>query len=194
MMDRKATVVRKTKETEIDLELNLDGDGSFTGTTGIGFLDHMLELLAKHGDFSLILRCRGDLSVDGHHTAEDIGLSLGQAFSQALGDKRGIARYGSLALPMDEVLVLCAVDISGRPGFFADLNFSTEKIGQFDTQLVGEFWQAFANQANITLHLRQLAGGNSHHLAEAVFKGTARCMKTAVGIEGEKVPSTKGVL
>lgn len=146
-MKRKATVVRKTKETVIDLELHLEGEGSFTGTSGSGFMDHMLELFAKHGEFTIILGCNGDLNVDEHHTVEDIGICLGQAFSQALGDKRGIARYGSLTLPMDEVLVMCAVDISGRPGLYTDLRFSTEKVGQFDTQLVTEFWQAFANHA-----------------------------------------------
>ncbi len=194
MKERKGFVERSTKETQIKVSLLLDGAGKFTGTSGVGFLDHMLDLLSKHSGFTLELEAQGDLQVDDHHTVEDIGLSLGQAFQEAVGDKRGITRYASLALPMDEALVLCALDISGRPGFYYQVDFNTEKIGQFDSQLVEEFWQAFVNEAKVTLHIRELAGRNSHHLAEAIFKGMGRILRKAVTIEGKELPSTKGVL
>lgn len=187
-------VERSTKETRIKLELTLEGQGLFRGKSGIGFLDHMLDSFAGHSGFNLSLEAEGDLFVDDHHTAEDIGICLGKAFHQALGDKKGIARYASLVLPMDESLVLCAVDISGRPGFYPELFFPTEKIGQFDCQLIEEFWRAFTQEAKITLHLRQLAGRNSHHLAEAVFKGTGRILREATRLVGGEIPSAKGVL
>ncbi|QNB47680.1 imidazoleglycerol-phosphate dehydratase HisB [Thermanaerosceptrum fracticalcis] len=191
---RRGFVERSTKETKIKLELTLEGQGLFKGESGIGFFDHMLDSLVRHSGFDISLEAEGDLFVDDHHTVEDIGICLGKAFFQALGDKKGIARYASLALPMDESLVLCAVDISGRPGFYPELVFPTEKIGQFDCQLIEEFWRAFVQEARITLHLRQLAGKNSHHLAEAVFKGTGRILKEATRLVGEEIPSAKGVL
>lgn len=195
MKVRTGTVIRKTKETDIEVKLSLDQEaGVYQGASGIGFLDHMLDLFAKHSGFQLNLKAKGDLHVDEHHTVEDIALCLGKALNEALGDKLGIMRYASLVLPMDETLVLCAVDISGRPGFYADMSFPTEKIGQFDSQLVPVFWQAFTTEAKITLHVRQFAGENSHHLAEAMFKGIGRVLKAAVKIEGEELPSTKGVL
>ncbi len=191
---RKGFVERKTNETDIKLELNLDGDGIMQGSSGIGFMDHMLELFARHGNIRLNIGVHGDYKVDDHHTVEDIGLSLGLAFQQALGDKKGIARYASLTLPMDEALILCAVDISGRPGLYFNAEFSSEKIGQFDSQLIEVFWQAFASSAKITLHIRQLAGSNSHHIAEAVFKAAGRVLKGAAKVEGREIPSSKGVL
>lgn len=191
---RQAAVHRKTTETDITLELVLDGEGAMRGGSGIGFLDHMLVLFAKHGGFDLNLQACGDSDVDYHHTVEDIGLCLGQAFAQALAGKEGIKRCASLALPMDETLVLCAVDISGRPGLYYDLAFTSEKIGKFDAELVEVFWRAFAGAAAITIHLRRLAGGNSHHTAEAVFKGMGRVLREAAGIVGEGLPSSKGVL
>lgn len=194
MAPRKGYLERKTRETEIEVELILDGKGHFKGESGIGFFDHMLGLFAVHSGFSLKLKARGDLNVDQHHTVEDVGICLGQALLQALGDKKGINRYASLALPMDEALVLCAVDISGRPGFYSELNFTSEKIGSFDSELIEEFWKAFAAEAKLTLHIRQLAGGNSHHLAEAAFKGVARVLKEAAAITGKTLPSSKGVL
>jgi len=194
MTIRKAKADRKTNETDITMELVLDGDGIMQGISGIGFLDHMLVLLTKHGGFRLSLKAHGDIIVDNHHTVEDIGLCLGQVFSEALGDKVGINRYASLTIPMDETLVLCSVDISGRPGLYYDVGFNTEKIGQFDTELVEVFWQAFASTARITIHIRKLAGGNSHHVAEAIFKGMGRVLKGASRIEGKELPSSKGVL
>jgi imidazoleglycerol-phosphate dehydratase len=191
---RRGAVERKTKETAVTLELSLTTEGSLQGTSGIGFLDHMLELLVKHSGFQLQLEAVGDQEVDFHHTVEDLGLCLGEAFRQSLGDKKGIVRYASLALPMDEALVLCAVDLSGRPGYYASLVFPTEKIGQFDSQLIEVFWRAFVQEAKATLHLRQLAGENSHHLAEAVFKGVGRILREAVRIKGQAIPSSKGVL
>ena len=191
---RCGSVERSTKETRIKLELTLEGQGLFRGQSGIGFLDHMLGSFAGHSGFNLSLEAEGDLFVDDHHTVEDIGICLGKAFLQALGDKKGIARYASLVLPMDESLVLCAVDISGRPGFYPELSFPTEKIGQFDCQLVEEFWRAFAQEARITLHFKQLAGRNSHHLSEAVFKGTGRILQEATRLVGGGIPSAKGVL
>lgn len=194
MSIRQGNVQRKTTETQISLELVLEGSALYQGSSGIGFLDHMLQLFAKHSGFDLTLEASGDLDVDFHHSVEDIGLCLGQAFLLALGEKKGIARYASLALPMDEALVMCAVDISGRPGYYGDISFPSPCIGKFDSELVEEFWKAFVNEARITLHIKQLAGKNSHHLAEALFKGMGRLLKMAVKVEGADLPSTKGVL
>ena len=194
---RTATITRRTNETDIALKLELDGGGESQISTGVGFLDHMLTLLARHGRFDLELTCKGDTWVDDHHSVEDIGIALGQAFAQALGDKRGVRRYASLCLPMDEALILCAVDLSGRGGYYEDLAIPTEKIGSFDSQLVYEFMEAFAVNARITLHLRKLAGRNSHHIAEGAFKALARALREAVSIDPEfqdEIPSTKGML
>ena len=188
---------RTTSETDIKLELNLDGCGMSTIQTGVGFLDHMLTLFAKHGRFDLTLICKGDTWVDDHHTVEDVGIALGVAFKNALGDKKGICRFGSMLLPMDEALILSAVDISGRGGCYYALQIPTEKVGTFDTQLCKEFWIAFAVNAGITLHLRQEAGENSHHIIEGAFKSVARSLRAAVAIDpafSEDVPSTKGLL
>ena len=188
---------RTTSETDIKLELNLDGCGMSTIQTGVGFLDHMLTLFAKHGRFDLTLTCNGDTYVDDHHTVEDVGIALGVAFKNALGDKKGICRFGSMLLPMDEALILSAVDISGRGGCYYALQIPTEKVGTFDTQLCKEFWIAFAVNAGITLHLRQEAGENSHHIIEGAFKSVARSLRAAVAIDpafSEDVPSTKGLL
>lgn len=194
---RTSTITRKTAETDISLELNLDGSGNSSVDSGCGFLDHMLTLFAKHGRFNINLRCKGDTYVDDHHTAEDIGIALGQAFAQALGDKRGIIRYGDCTLPMDEALILTAVDISGRSYLAYDLQIPTQKVGSFDTELVEEFWLAFTRNAGLTLHIRQLAGRNSHHIIEGAFKSVARSLKQAVAIDKtyfDEIPSTKGVL
>ncbi|MBO5735721.1 MAG: imidazoleglycerol-phosphate dehydratase HisB [Clostridia bacterium] len=188
---------RTTSETDISLELNLDGKGVSSVETGCGFLDHMLTLFAKHGRFDLTLSCKGDIQVDDHHTVEDVGIVLGTAFKSALGDKKGIIRYGNMILPMDEALILSAVDISGRGGCYYALEIPTEKVGTFDTQLCKEFWIAFATNAGITLHIRQAAGENSHHIIEGAFKSVARSLKEAVAIDpafAEEVPSTKGML
>ncbi len=191
---RTGCVERRTTETAIKLQLVLAQEGFFQGSTGIGFFDHMLELLMKHSGFQLSLEAEGDLQVDFHHIVEDVGLCLGEAFRQAVGEKKGIIRYGSIALPMDEVLLLCAVDISGRSGFYYDVDIPTEKIGQFDSQLVQVFWQAFVQEAKLTLHLKKLAGENSHHIAEGVYKGVGRILREAVKVEGQAIPSSKGVL
>ena len=194
---RTATITRKTAETDISLNLNLDGKGSSAVNSGCGFLDHMLTLFARHGRFDLTLTCKGDTFVDDHHTAEDIGIALGQSFSQALGEKRGIVRYGDTVLPMDEALILTAVDISGRGYLGHDLQIPTEKVGAFDTELVEEFWLAFTRNAGVTLHIRQLAGRNSHHIIEGAFKSAARSLKQAVALDpdyADEIPSTKGVL
>ena len=194
---RTATITRKTAETDIDLNLNLDGTGTGAIHSGCGFLDHMLTLFAKHGRFNITLRCKGDTYVDDHHTAEDIGIALGQAFAEALGEKRGITRYADTTLPMDEALILTAVDISGRSHLAYDLQIPTQKVGTFDTELVEEFWLAFTRNARLTLHIRQLAGRNSHHIIEGAFKSTARSLKAAVAIDSayfDEIPSTKGVL
>ena len=194
---RTAEIARKTAETDISLKINLDGRGGSTIDTGCGFLNHMLTLFAKHGRFDLSVKCVGDTDVDDHHTVEDIGIALGQAFSMALGDKRGCVRYGSMLLPMDEALILSAVDLSGR-GFLAyEASIPTEKVGSFDTQLAEEFFIAFARNCNCTLHIRQLAGSNSHHIIEGMFKSVARSLKQAVAMEAgfaDEIPSTKGVL
>ena len=194
---RTAEINRKTAETEIALKLNLDGRGSADISTGVGFLDHMLELFARHGRFDLDVKCVGDTSVDDHHTTEDIGIALGAAFAQALGDKKGICRYGSAIIPMDESLILTAVDFSGRSYLGFALDIPTAKVGAFDTELVEEFWLGFSRNAACTLHIRQLAGTNSHHIIEGAFKSAARSMRSAVKIDeafAEEIPSTKGVL
>ena len=192
---RTAEINRKTAETDITLTLNLDGAGRSAVKTGVGFLDHMLTLFAAHGKFDLDVTCQGDTDVDDHHSAEDIGICLGQAFTQALGDKRGITRYGSFLLPMDEALIQTAVDISGRSHLGYGLEIPTEKIGTFDTELVEEFWLAFVRQCPMSLHIRQLAGKNSHHIVEGCFKSVARSLRIAVKSDGtNEIPSTKGVL
>ena len=192
---RTAQILRKTAETDISLTLNLDGTGKSTVKTGVGFLDHMLTLFAAHGKFDLTVDCQGDTQVDDHHSAEDIGICLGRAFSEALGDRRGITRYGSFLLPMDEALIQTAVDISGRSFLGWGLEIPTEKIGSFDTELVEEFWLAFVRQCPMSLHIRQLAGKNAHHIVEGCFKSVARSLKIAVASDGtDDIPSTKGVL
>ena len=194
---RTAEINRKTAETDIRLTLNLDGRGTSAVDTGIGFLDHMLTLFARHGRFDLTVTCVGDIHVDGHHTAEDVGLCLGSAFLSALGELKGLVRYGDITLPMDEALVLCAADISGRSHLTYDVALPAGRLGTMDTELLEEFWQAFVRRAGLTLHLHQLAGSNTHHIAEACFKATARALRQAVAIEDayrDEIPSTKGVL
>lgn len=194
---RKAEINRNTAETCIALSLTLEGTGKSEIDTGCGFLNHMLTLFAKHGRFDLTVKCSGDIDVDYHHTTEDIGIALGDAFASALGDKRGIVRYGSMLLPMDEALILSAVDISGRGMLIYDADIPTEKVGDFDCQLSEEFWIAFARNANLTLHIKQLSGKNSHHIIEGMFKSVARSMRAAVAIDpdfADEIPSTKGVL
>lgn len=194
---RTAKIQRDTAETKIALTLNLDGTGESRVETGCGFLDHMLTLFAAHSRFDLILTCRGDVQVDDHHTVEDIGICLGQAFAQALGEKRGIVRYGSMLLPMDETLVLCAADCSGRSFLVWDVTLPAAKIGSFDTELGREFFLAFVRASGVTLHLRQLTGTNTHHILEACFKAFARALGQAVSADprlGDRIPSTKGVL
>jgi imidazoleglycerol-phosphate dehydratase len=194
---RQSTINRKTAETDIALTLNLDGRGESKIDSGCGFLDHMLTLFARHGRFDLTLHCKGDTNVDDHHTVEDIGICLGKAFLEALGEKKGICRYGDTTLPMDESLILTAVDLSGRGYLNFDLQIPTEKVGSFDTELVEEFFLAFIRNADCTLHVKQLAGKNSHHIIEGTFKSFGRTMKKAVSLEAgfeNDVPSTKGVL
>ena len=194
---RKSQIERKTAETDIVLSLNLDGNGNADIDSGCGFLDHMLTLFAKHSGFDLSVKCVGDTKVDYHHTTEDIGIVLGQAFYDALGDKKGIVRYGDITLPMDEALIGVALDISGREFCSVDLTFAFEKVGDFDTELCEEFFLAFTRSAKITLHIRQLAGKNAHHIIEGTFKAVARSLAKAVKIDESKkdqIPSTKGVL
>ena len=192
---RTSEITRNTAETKITLKLNLDGTGKSQIDTGVGFLDHMLTLFAAHGKFDLTVICNGDTGVDDHHSVEDIGICLGQAFQQALGDKRGITRYGSFLLPMDEALILSAVDISGRSCLCYELEIPTEKIGTFDTELVEEFFLGFVRSCPMSLHLRQLAGKNAHHIVEGAFKALGRALKAAVALDGSnEIPSTKGVL
>ncbi|MBQ2854406.1 MAG: imidazoleglycerol-phosphate dehydratase HisB [Oscillospiraceae bacterium] len=194
---RTAEIRRNTAETNITLTLDLDGTGKSSIATGCGFLDHMLILFAKHGRFDLTVSCTGDTWVDDHHTVEDVGIALGQAFKMALGDKKGITRYGSQILPMDEALILTAVDLSGRGYLGYDLQIPTQKVGTFDTELVEEFWLGFIRNAECTLHIRQLAGTNSHHIIEGAFKSAGRSLRSAVAIEAafaDEIPSTKGVL
>ncbi|MBR4500851.1 MAG: imidazoleglycerol-phosphate dehydratase HisB [Clostridia bacterium] len=194
---RCARITRKTAETDIDLSLDLDGTGRAEIDTGSGFLDHMLTLFARHGHFDLTVKCAGDIHVDEHHTTEDIGIALGNAFGEALGDKRGISRYGSMLLPMDEALILCAVDLSGRTMLRYTLSPPSPKVGTFDTELGEEFFWGFCRSCPMTIHLRQLDGTNSHHILEAGFKAFGRAMRQAVSIdpeEGGRIPSTKGAL
>ena len=194
---RKAETVRKTGETDITLSLDIDGKGESEISSGVGFLDHMLTLFSRHGRFDLKLKCIGDTYVDDHHSTEDIAIALGSAFRKALGDKSGIKRYGDIILPMDEALVLASVDISGRSYIRFTSNFQTEKIGTFDVELLEDFFTSFAENAGITLHIRQLDGRNSHHIAEAMFKAVARALRKAVEIDErakDEIPSTKGVL
>lgn len=194
---RKAEIKRTTAETDIFLSLDLDGSGASQIETGCGFLDHMLTLFARHGRFDLTLECKGDTNVDYHHTTEDIAICLGKAFSKALGDKKGITRYGDITLPMDESLILAAVDISGRGGFFGELSIPAQKVGEFDTELCAEFFIAFASNAGMTLHIRKIAGVNSHHIIEGAFKASARALKSAVAVDArfsDEIPSTKGLL
>ena len=194
---RKSEINRKTAETDISLKLDVDDMGENKIDTGCGFLDHMLTLFSRHGGFDLELKCIGDTNVDYHHTVEDIGIVLGKAFAEALGEMRGIKRYGSFILPMDESLILSAVDISGRSYLGFKLNIPTQRVGDFDTELVREFFEAFVRNANITLHISQLEGYNSHHIIEGAFKSVARSLKEAVAIEERfknQIPSTKGVL
>ena len=194
---RQAEVKRRTGETDIRVLLNLDGTGKSVTETGVGFLDHMLTLFARHGRFDLEVSCAGDTWVDDHHSVEDIGIALGKAFDQALGDRKGVTRYGSTILPMDESLILSAVDLSGRGLLAYGLRIPTEKVGTFDTELTEEFFRAFAHNAGATLHLQQLAGSNSHHIIEGAFKSTARSLRTAVAVDAafaEEIPSTKGAL
>jgi len=194
---RRKKIVRDTKETKIVLALEVDGTGAYEVNSGCGFLDHMLELFARHGRFDLAVDCNGDIEVDYHHTAEDIGIALGRAFQEALGDKRGIYRYGSMLLPMDEALVLCAVDISGRASVNFDVDIPAQKVGDFDTELVKEFILALAREMGLTIHVKMLAGENTHHIIEAVFKSMGRALRQACAIEeafADEIPSTKGVL
>ena len=194
---RTAQISRTTKETDIQVEINLDGTGQTDIQTGVAFFDHMLDAFGRHGLFDLNVRCKGDIEVDAHHTVEDCGIVLGQAIAQALGDKRGITRYASLALPMDETLVLAAVDISGRGAAYVDLDILAQKVGDFYTELGAEFFIALAANAGITLHVRQLAGGNSHHILEASFKAVTRALSAAVAIDAriaDQLPTTKGAL
>lgn len=194
---RIAEIIRNTNETKIRLQLCLDGTGKAEIHTGAGFMDHMLDLFARHGSFDLTVECDGDTNVDDHHSVEDIGIALGQAFRQALGDKRGIYRYGDTALPMDEALILTAVDISGRSFLNYGLQIPAPKVGTFDTELVEEFFIAFTSNAGLSLHIVQMAGKNSHHIIEGTFKSAARSLKKAVAIDPQakdRIPSTKGVL
>jgi imidazoleglycerol-phosphate dehydratase len=194
---RTSTIERATKETNIRLELNLDGKGEYSIDTGSGFLNHMLELFAAHSRFDLRVKCQGDTQVDYHHSVEDIGIVLGSALKDALGDKRGIKRYANICLPMDEALAQVALDISGRSFLNYTVSFLTEKVGDFDVELVEEFMQGVSRSAGITLHIQTLAGKNSHHIIEAIFKAFARCLREAVSIDSaaaDKIPSTKGTL
>ena len=194
---REAAIKRDTCETQIELALNLDGTGKASIASGCGFLDHMLELFARHGDFDLTVKCNGDTHVDYHHSVEDIGICLGKAFTEALGDKRGITRYGQFLLPMDETLVLCACDLSGRDYLGWGVELPSMTVGDFDTELAEEFWLAFVRNCPASIHIRQMAGKNTHHILEAIFKGMGRTLKMAVAMDpkhADEIPSTKGVL
>jgi imidazoleglycerol-phosphate dehydratase len=194
---RRATLTRKTAETDIEVELNLDGTGTYDNQTGVGFFDHMLDQLARHALIDLTVRCSGDLHIDDHHTVEDVGIAIGQALTQAVGDKRGIVRYGSCLLPMDDALVRAALDLSGRPFLVWGVDLPTPKIGTFDTELVREFFQALSTHGGITLHVDMLHGLNSHHIAEAAFKAVARALRVALEVDPRNagaIPSTKGAL
>lgn len=194
MEKREATVYRKTGETEVDISLNLDGEGTYEVNTGIGFFDHMLNLMAKHGLLDVIIKSKGDIEVDGHHTVEDVGIVLGQCLKKSLGDKKGIKRYGTSFVPMDEALTTVSLDISGRPYIVCDFNFTVDKVGELDTELVEEFLRAFAFNAEITLHARVLYGKNNHHMIEGIFKALGRAIREAVDIDSriKGVMSTKG--
>ena len=194
---RKAKITRTTAETNIEVEINLDGTGVYDNKTGVGFFDHMLDQLSRHALIDMTVRCTGDLHIDDHHTVEDVGIALGQALTQAVGDKRGIVRYGACLLPMDDALVRAALDLSARPFLVWNVDLPTAKIGTFDTELVREFFQAFATHGGITLHVDQLHGINSHHIAEAAFKAVARALRDALETDPRKadaIPSTKGML
>ena len=194
---RKAQITRRTAETDISVSVNLDGSGSYDMATGVGFFDHMLDQLARHSLIDMTVRCTGDLHIDDHHTVEDVGIALGQALAQALGDKKGICRYGECSLPMDDAQVHCALDLSARPFLVWNVTFPTQKIGSFDTELVREFFQALSTHGGITLHVDQRHGVNSHHIAEAAFKAVARALRQAVETDPRKadaIPSTKGAL
>ncbi|MEQ6248446.1 imidazoleglycerol-phosphate dehydratase HisB [Sulfitobacter sp. HNIBRBA3233] len=194
---RSASITRKTAETDISVDINLDGSGTYDNRTGVGFFDHMLDQLSRHALIDMTVRCEGDLHIDDHHTVEDVGIALGQALSEAVGDKRGITRYGSCLLPMDDALVRAALDLSGRPFLVWNVDLPTAKIGSFDTELVREFFQAFSTHGGITLHVDQLHGLNSHHIAEAAFKAVARALRDALESDPRKsdaIPSTKGSL
>ena len=194
---RKGVIKRVTKETEVEVELDLDGRGISTISTGIGFLDHMLDLLVRHSRMDLVLKAKGDLHIDHHHTTEDVGIALGQALKQALGDMKGISRYADVHVPMDEALTRVAIDISGRPFLVFKVEFGRAKVGPFDTELVEEWFRAFATNAGVTLHVATLYGGNDHHIAESCFKGLARALRAAVAVDpraADEVPSTKGRL
>ena len=195
-MSRNASVIRKTKETDISLAINLDGTGKSDISTGVGFFDHMLEGFSKHGFFDMEVKVNGDLQVDAHHTVEDTGIVLGQAIAEAMGDKKGIKRYGSFILPMDDALVLCAIDLCGRPYFQFDLEFPTEKIGSFDTELIREFFYAISYKCGMNLHMKMLSGVNSHHIAEAAFKAFAKALDQALSFDEriDGILSTKGSL
>lgn len=194
---RKATISRKTNETDVSLSINLDGTGSYKIDTGVGFLDHMIDQLSRHSLIDMEIKVKGDLHVDAHHTTEDVGIALGQALKQALGDKKGITRYADAHLPMDETMTRAAVDVSGRPFFVWDVTFTKDKIGDFDTELFEEFFNAFAQNSGITLHIANLYGRNNHHIAESCFKAVARALRQAIEIDprqADRVPSTKGTL
>lgn len=197
MPPRKAHIERATKETNLRLELNLDGDGKFSGHIGIGFLEHMFDLLARHAHIDLAIEAAGDLHVDPHHTIEDLGIVLGQALAQALGDKRGITRFGEAAIPMEETLARCAVDLCGRPYLQYNVSLAKERVGDFETELTEDFFRALAMNAALTLHLELVYGKNSHHIVEALFKAFARALRQAIALDpraGGDIPSTKGVL
>src|SRR5699024_8856371 len=197
MTARRATIARRTRETDINVELDLDGQGVFEGGTGIGFFDHMLEQIARHGLIDLSIRASGDLHIDAHHTVEDVGISIGQALAAAWGDKAGLTRYGHAYVPLDEALTRVVIDLSGRPGLFFAAHFPSERIGTFDTELVSEFFQGLANHAAMTLHMDSLKGANSHHIAETLFKAFGRALRVAISRDerlGDALPSTKGAL
>jgi imidazoleglycerol-phosphate dehydratase len=197
MTARSATVARNTLETQIEIALNLDGTGLFEAVTGVPFLDHMMEQIARHGLFDINVNAKGDLQIDAHHTVEDIGITLGQAFKQALGDKKGVVRYGHSYVPLDEALSRVVLDLSGRPGLEFDVTFNRDKIGEFDVDLFYEFFQGFVNHAGVTLHIDSLKGRNAHHIAETIFKAFGRALRMATTLDQralEQLPSTKGAL
>ncbi len=197
MNTRSATIARNTLETQIEVNINLDGQGQFEAITGVPFLDHMMEQIARHGLFDITVKANGDLHIDAHHTVEDIGITLGQAFKEALGDKKGVIRYGHAYVPLDEALSRVVLDLSGRPGFEFDVTFNRDKIGEFDVDLFYEFFQGFVNHAGVTLHIDSIKGRNAHHIAETIFKAFGRALRMAVTLDEralEQLPSTKGAL